>query len=367
VRQLAVLVGFFAAVLLIVELPHPPLPVYLGQKTAHPILARVDFDYVDHEVTANVKSLVALLRVPGLYTPDARQVASLRENLLAMVGEAAKAASLEQVPEAARTEWKLAPETFAALKQALGDKPENLAAVREAVTKALAPLADPIALPIVREEDYQRAVQRLNNIKDLRNKLPAGLSPEAAPMPEEPAAVIIVLSPQGDQTLPLKGVLMQTQTEPIQARIERLIEDPLVPIFGNKGISALAAAMAPRVGPTLVYDQAQTENRRVEAKKDVQDVRILHKANTTLVDAGEEINEGTLQVLKQEQAARIAQLGWVRTTLAWIGAAVVLALLVFLLADYTMRFQPNIGRSFPRSLMLALLCLLVIGVAKWVA
>jgi hypothetical protein len=174
VSRLAVAVGLLAATLLIVELPHPPLPVRKGQIAAHPILARADFRFIDKEATANVRALAALVRVPGVYTPDSRQVVAMRDSLLALAGETAKAAAMEQVPEAARTEWKLSPEVFAAVKSALGAQGENLPAVQEKITKAFAALAEPLDLPVVQEEDYQRAAQRLANVRELRNRLPAG-------------------------------------------------------------------------------------------------------------------------------------------------------------------------------------------------
>ena len=174
--RVAILVGLLVATLLIVQLPRTPLPVREGERTTHPILARVDFSYVDHEVTTKVRNLAALVRVPSLYDPDPRQVVALKDGLVALTTAAAKAAAPEQVPEAIRKEWALTPETFAALKAALGEKSENLAAVQETITKAMATLAEPANLPIVSAEGYQRSV-RLTAIKELRDQLPAGLSP----------------------------------------------------------------------------------------------------------------------------------------------------------------------------------------------
>jgi putative nucleotidyltransferase with HDIG domain len=50
-----------------------------------------------------------------------------------------------------------------------------------------------------------------------------------------------------------------------------------------------------------------------------------------------------------------------------VGAAVIVALLVVLMAVNTWRLQPNITRSFPRSLMLALLVLLVVAGSKLIS
>ena len=50
--------------------------------------------------------------------------------------------------------------------------------------------------------------------------------------------------------------------------------------------------------------------------------------------------------------------------LAWLGAAVIVGLLVVMLAADTLRLQPSVGRSFPRTLMLALLVLGVVVAAK---
>lgn len=362
--QLTILLAFLAGMLLIVEMPEPPLAFLKGERTVHPILSRVDFEYIDHQVTNDVRELTALLRVPGLYSPDARQAIALRESLLALVGDIAKAKTLEEVPAASRDAWKVSAEMFAAVKAALGEARVNLATVKESVTKATAALAEPLSLAIVREEDYQRASARIARLRDLRKKLPAGLSPDTAPILEEPTARIVVQLPEGDQELSLEKVTTATQTDRIQSRIERLVDPQLQPIFRGPGVGLLAVTMAPQVGPTLVYDQAKTENARADVKRKVQPVPILRKAGTTLVEAGTEITEADLAVLKQEQEAYLVRLGWMRKTLAWVGAAAVLAVLIFLQVACTARVQPTVGRSVPRSLMLTILALTVVGLSK---
>jgi len=364
--RVGILAGLIVAALLIVQLPRTPLPVRKGEHTTHPILARVDFSYVDHDVTNTVRNLAALVRVPSIYDTEPRQVVAMKDSLVALAAAAAKAPALDQVLEALRNEWKLTPETFAALKQALGEKGENLPAVQETITKAMTALTDPTNLPIVSVEGYQRSV-RLSAIKELRDQLPAGLSPEVAPIMEEPQPIAIVMMPQGDVQVPIQDVLVSEQVEPIRARLERLLGPSLGPVFGEAGVAALAAAAAPRIGPTLIYDPVQTDNRRVAAKTEVKPVSVYRKANTTLVEAGKEITDADLKLLAQEQEARLADLGWARRGLAWVGALVVLGLLVTLLAASAIRLQPNVARSMPRSLVLAGLCVLVLGAAKTVA
>jgi len=367
--QLGALALLVVGALLVVQLPQPRLPVHKGEPATHPILARVDFNYVDDGVTATVRSLEGWLRVPGVYRPDARPVAALRESLSSLVGEIAKAQTLEQVPEAVRTEWKVTPEMFGLLRKPLAEKPENLAAAQQAVTKALESLAAPLDVPIASDEDYQRAVARLERIRELRDKLPAGLPPEVAPVQEPAVAQISVLTAEDAPPvrIDLKDVCTPSQADRVERRIERLIEAPLGPIFGDKGVALLAAAMAPRLGPTLAYDKTTTENLRAEAQDAVQPVSMLLRKNATLVEAGKEITDSDIRLLEQEQKARRAALGWARIVLAWVGAAMILSLIVLLQAVYTVRYQRSVSRSFPRSLMLVLLCLVVLGGAKAVA
>ncbi|MCX5673487.1 MAG: HDIG domain-containing protein, partial [Planctomycetota bacterium] len=104
-----------------------------------------------------------------------------------------------------------------------------------------------------------------------------------------------------------------------------------------------------------------------DVRNAVAPVTVVHEKDTTLVEAGKEITDADLRLLEQEQEARLAELGWARRALAWVGAAVIIGLLVLLLAVCALRLQPNLGRSFPRSLILAILCVLVLGVAKAVA
>ena len=365
--QVGILLAFLVAVLLIVQMPRPPLPFRKGERTVHPILSRVDFQYIDRQVTADVRELTALLRVPGLYSPDARQAIALRESLLSLANEVAKATTLQEMPAASRDAWNASADMFGAVKAALGKNAANLAAVQEAITTATAAMADPLSLPIIHEEDYQRASARIARFRDIRKQLPAGLSSDTAPVLEEPTAMIVVQLPEGDQTMALEKIMTLTQTDRIQSRIERLIDPALQPVFGSTGVGLLAVTMAPRVGPTLAYDQAKTENSRADVRRKVQPVPILRKAGTTLVEAGTAITEADLKVLKQEQEAHLARLGWVQTVLAWVSAVAILAVLVFLQAGQTARIQVNVARSIPRSLMLVILSLVVVGVSKLAA
>ena len=365
--QVGILFALLVGTLLIVQMPRPPLSFRKGERTVHPILSRVDFEYIDRQVTADVRELTALLQVPGLYSPDARQAIALRENLLTLVDEIVKVKTFEELPPASRDAWKVNADMFTALKTALGENAANLTAVQEAIAKATATLADPLGLPIIQEEDYQRASARIARCRDIRKQLPAGLSPDTAPVLEEPAATIVVQLPEGDQAVALEKVMTPAQTALIRSRIEGLIEPALEPVFGRAGFGLLAITMVPRVGPTLVYDQPKTENSRADVKRKVQPVPVLHKAGTTLVEAGAVITEANLEVLKQEQEAHLARLGWLRTVLAWVSAIAILAVLIFLQAGHTACVQPNVARSVPRNLMLVIMSLMVVGASKLAA
>jgi hypothetical protein len=85
--RVGILAGLVVAALLIVQLPRTPLPVRKGEHTTHPIMARVNFDYVDHEVTASVRNLAALVRVPSIYDPDPRPVVTMKDGLMALAGQ----------------------------------------------------------------------------------------------------------------------------------------------------------------------------------------------------------------------------------------------------------------------------------------
>jgi putative nucleotidyltransferase with HDIG domain len=74
-----------------------------------------------------------------------------------------------------------------------------------------------------------------------------------------------------------------------------------------------------------------------------------------------------MKLLELEHQARRSALGWGNLLLAWLGAAVIVAVLVVLLALDTLRLQPDVSRSFPRSLMLALLVLVVVAGSKLVS
>jgi hypothetical protein len=365
--QVVILALWVAGAVLLMQLPRPPLPYRKGETSTHPILSRVDFQYIDHQVTADVRDLTALLRVPGLYTPNARPAIALRESLLGLVNNIAKADSLDAVPRKSREAWNVDAEMFASVKDTLSRTGTALADVSKTITEATSLLADPANLPVVREEDFQRAQARIANFRELRKQLPAGLAPETAPILEEPGSVIVVQLAEGDKELPLEKVLTAPQTDRIQSRIKRLLDPLLQDVFGRTGVGLLAVGMAPKVGPTLVYDQAKTENRRAEVKSRVQPVPILRKEGTTLVEAGKQITEADIEILEQEQQAYLGKLGVPRKILAWAGAIVLATALVLVMAGYTAQFQPRVARSVPRGLMLALLGIVVLALAKAVS
>jgi putative nucleotidyltransferase with HDIG domain len=377
--QLAILGGLFLCALLIIQLPQPRLPVRKGEKAINPILSRVAFEYTNDDVTRAVRRLAGLVQVPGLYTPDDRPVTALRDGLLAAV---AAAPTLDPASETLHKDWGLDAATLAALKKTLAEKPESPAAVRDAVIAAFAPLADPRNLPIIRNEDFQRIERNLSEIEADRGRLPAEVSARLGSQFTDAAARTVLVLPAGeppltlddlallakpDHTLSMDFVCTPGQADRVAARIERCLRPALGPVFGEAGVTALSAALAARLGTTLVYDQAATENLRRDAAETVAPIPISFRANATLIEAGKVIDDQDFKLLELEQHARRAALGWGQRLLSWLGAGVIIALLVVLMALDTLRLQANVSRSFPRSLMLALLVLVVLAASKIVA
>ena len=99
----------------------------------------------------------------------------------------------------------------------------------------------------------------------------------------------------------------------------------------------------------------------------VKPIRIQRKAGTTLVRAGVEVTDEDLRLLGSEETASREQLGWLGRFGEGIGGAAVIALVIGILATYVWQFQPQVGRSPARSLILAILCLAVLGTSKAIA
>ena len=367
-KQSAVLAAFFAAAMLIIQVPQRPLPVHKGETAEYPILARVDFDYLDQPATDGARDLAAC-RTSGVYRPTAQPIVTLKEDLLALVDAVRGAATLDDVPEAVRTSWNLDADTFEVVKKSPGQDGANLPAVQQAIASAAEALAQPLNLPILSEADHQRESDRGKDSRDLYAKLPAGLlPPDLKPLLGHELTIAVVLA-EGERELALQSVLTQAQvgTGIIRDRIAPLIEQPLGQVFGSKAVRRLASAMVAKVGPTLAYQAAETENRRAEARRRVGPVLVHWNKGTTLVKAGAEIEEESLRLLKQEAQAYEAQLGWLRKALAWAGVAAAIALLVVVQASAAVRLEASVGRSTGRSLVLAVLCLAVLGASKAVA
>ncbi len=374
-KQATVLAGFFLATLLIIQLPRAPLGVHKGETTAYPIIARTDFDYVDDDITSKARDLAAY-RVPGVYRPTTLPIVAVKDGLLALVEAVRTSESADQVDEALRTAWKLDAELFDAIKKALGlsaspaetgPEGENLARIQQAAGQAADALADPANLAILSEQDHQRANDRGKDSRDVYAKLPSGLLPESLKPLQGHELTITVLLADTERELSLQSVLAQAQTGIIRDRVVSLLEGPLAPVLGSGAVKRLAGAVAVQIGPTLVFQAAETENRRAEARRRIEPIRIPWKKNTTLVQAGTTIGDEQLRLLAQESAAYQAELGWLRKALAWAGVAAAVGFLVLVQAAAVARFQGSVARSTARSLVLAALCLVVVGASKAVA
>jgi len=377
-KQLIVLAGLFAAAILVIQLPHVPLAVRKGETTAYPIIARADFDYADDEVTSDARDLAAY-RVPGVYRPTTQPITAVKDGLLALVEAVKGAETIDQVDETLRTAWGVDAELFDAIKKALGPsaspsesaeagaEAENLARVQDAIARAADALADPANMAILSEQDHQRASDRGKDSRDLYAKLPSGLLPEGLKPLQGHELTLTVLLADGEREIPLQNVLVQTQTGILRDRVASLVEGPLGAVLGKGAVKRLSGGIAVRIGPTLLFQAAETENRRAEARRRIEPIRIPWKKNTTLVQAGTIIGEEHLRLLAQESSAYQAELGWLRKALVWAGAAAVVALVLALQTAAISRFQPNVARSTARSLILGLLCLVVLGGSKLAA
>lgn len=370
--QLAILLGFFAAAVLIVQLPRQPLPWRVGDKITQPIFARADFESVDREATLKARDLMAL-RVPGIYEPRVSGVVELRQGLTQLLEAVAEAPSAEELPEDIRTTWPV-EKHFAAAKKALGEEAANLEALKQTLRAAVSELARPLVLPVLPDEAFQSESARLQDLKEVEKGLPPSVPPEIVMGPPEgSAAISIVTTDAGDQLkrLPLEQVLRQAERNEIRARLIQLLGEPLTQIFGAGGVEAMAEPMARLLGPTLSYAEAATKNRRKEAAEKVQDIRRRHKRGTTLIDASPveptTLTESHRRLLEQAHEAYRARLGLFRRGLAWVGVAAVIGLITFLAGLYTYHLHLSVARSVPRTFVLCALALVVLGGSKAVA
>jgi cyclic-di-AMP phosphodiesterase PgpH len=367
--QLGVLAGLVLATLLVIHLPQPRLSARKGDR--NPILSRVYFENENPDQTAAVRRLKGMVQVPPLYTPDDLKATALATGLQGLLDEIAKAPDAERVPADIRKEWGLTQPMFEAARAAFGEKNENLPAVKERAAKAIGALGHGTGILILANEDYQRSAARPDRIRELQNKLPARVLEKDDPLMKEPTAVIDILLPQSKdglgQTVSLRSVLPQRETALVETEVSQRIGKTMTDLFGEAGGAAVVTSVASRLGPTLVYDQTETEKRRADAAKNVDPVFDKYPPNSTIIEAGRDLTEADLKLLEKEQKAWLDSLGPWRRLLAWLGAAVIVAMLVIMLAVDTLRLQPTVGRSFPRTLMLALLVLAVVIAAKIVS
>lgn len=151
-----------------------------------------------------------------------------------------------------------------------------------------------------------------------------------------------------------------------RARLRARLRPVAEATFGAAVADAVADVAAAAMRPTHALDPGATAEARHRAEAAVPRSAgdVLFRRNAKLVGAGT-ISHEQFELLRSEHAAFIQERGgkWVHRA----GAAAACLLLTVALAMYTARYQPRVVRNHARGVVLALLLLSMLGLSKLAA
>jgi putative nucleotidyltransferase with HDIG domain len=310
-----------------------PGPESLGQPAPATIKADRDYDILDPEGTARrrAEAVQAVLPVYDLDDGAAEEAAArvhaafelMREEEAAVGGRAAE-------PEALSRRWQSQRDAFVSRLQ-LVVRDEDFQALERArfsmqvereliglAAKALTGMVvgDLKLLPADRDQGFVVRILRAGELQGERVVQDPALAREAAAVRDEVVGAGRALA---GEPAPLRGAIVR-----------------------------LAAAT---VRPTLVYDQAETERRKLDAVASLKPVGIRVKRGEKIIGDGERIEKRHLVVFEGIRAqARNQDLYRVR-----IGGGGVMALLILLLWRFARRNMPRFRPTRRDALLLATL------------
>jgi len=311
---------FVGALLLLLQPPAPwwseaPLPA--GEIAAHDVVARVDFDVLDAELT-DARRHAAEEAVPDVYVLDTQRGARLTAEVASYFESRRRSrdgTDAKQYQEPART-----------------------ASEREAGFVDYAPAAEAIvALAVARSQSGPVVGNR-------------------ALLAKEPA-ILVVRSPAGGESL-ITALEQILDLDAARARTRAEVVAKLDPVYGD-----IAASF---VDANLAFDPDGTAQRRRNAGESVLPVRIHVPAGTRLVHAGERITPEAARALEAEQAALAPTTGVV----PFAAVFVLLVLLAFFLQRYARYHQRGFRKleGLHALLVQVLVATLLLGQALlWVA
>ncbi len=393
VLRLSLVAASILALVTVTECWNPPLVYRVGDRARHGVLSRVAFRRLNPVETLRARTAAearvlpvfridsgVLSSLPAKLRADLRVIqasespAHLPEHLAIAFGIVPPGLSWAQLPAAQQAD---ALRRFAALREALGQLARGSGATESAAGESATPspaAAEPgepaagvaqQALPSASSPVPSATAERdaagatLDHIvtvvaaliEDLADTglLDASTLAEQRLTPDD--RITVVPAPSADTPVNL-------QTAPRRTVVLRNVLRSEV--FADQGFVAarlradsVTAPLAPflrqwlwqNVPATLQFDKTLTQQARRIARDSVEDVYDQYEPNDVLVLPGQVIDEQTLDLLRIEHAAAIAQIPWTQKAMRVGLAVALLTVLAAMLGMYVAQTKPKLTGS----------------------
>jgi putative nucleotidyltransferase with HDIG domain len=335
--SLQIAAAFFVLASAILMLRQDVVAYRPGQYTAHDIVSRVDFTYMDQEKLAAAQRK-ARQDAPHVFSQSADAWKLLEEKLLALPDRVGAAESIDALSPELRTLLDLG--SFTTLKQVRADRTNYTKQVRSYIAslRKFDPSHPEQTLAILSDDGRRSEVETGNDIQ-LRVVDANGV----------PATAVV------------KAEL--TYSPSMTAEIQKKIEAP-AQVFDLVLQPKIVALTMRSLKPTFTYDEGATVEAQNVAANTVtaSQGQVQYQKNRPLVPKGE-ITDAQWQLLRKEHEAFVASLDR-RGVMSRFGLAGIVSIVTVVLCIYIAKFQPKIIKKHVRAIAIAALLLSMLFVAQ---
>ena len=303
----------------------------VGQVVTSAVVARVQFRAIDQDKTL-AKRTDAHDREPAVYVPNEDYLRELRERLLGLIELGAKE-SIEQIPENERRQLDLTPQGLAQL-HALATGPEPASHWKPMTDQFMEGFAGLAVL------DAPRA--------------------RAERDPGQRAAKIVIRHPRfGELDKYDNGLIsVEQDVKALRESVTKLAKE-----FPLELRQTVIAVVMQNPRPIYQIDEDETQQRRQLRLDNEPPVEMTYNPGDVLIQAGSALASLDLEVLQQERAAYLGELGPVWRWLPVAGTIALIALIGLGMWVYISAYYPRITANAMRGLAITILLLIGQGLA----
>ena len=314
-------------------------PYVKGELADRPVVARVDFDWIDPESTRYARR-EAREATPNIYRPNPAFFAKLREELTALPKLAAAADTVESLNPALRDRFALQRDPTLELLKSFVVEGE----VTTAWTERVGRFVDEMRwMPIVRHDRYETELTDNLRVEQIGLKLPDGAVQRVSDK-----LMVDLRELRGEAAL---SAGVREQLHDLAAR------------FPEGFRPSVIAYLRSLDQPSYAFDVEATERAREAAVAEVEPQYRRYQRGRPLFEAGQRVTEIDESLMRLERAAYLDSLdGWKH----WVrrgGIAGVALLGALGLSVVVLFLRPRIAQNPMRGLALTLLMLATLGLA----